>query len=198
MNNISPIQPKYIIDKADWSLFKALTRINVDPVDKDIDEMVGILTDTIDVAAQQSILRTMGTISKHPVPWWTPECKLANNERKIALRHQQSKLMTGKSSYNRARAKARLVKRRAKSSSWQQYVSSINCNTPMGKVWKSIRKIRGSHTTGPSPCIQYRGEIVMDQQKVTNIMADHYFSVRSNNNYSPHFLAIKHRRKQTS
>ena len=33
----------------------------------------------------------------------------------------------------------------------------------------------------------------MDQQEVADIMADHYFSVSSNNNYSLHFLAIKHR-----
>ena len=111
--------------------------------DKEIDEMVGILTDTIDVAVQQSLPRTMRTISKHPISLWTLECILANNERKIALRrYQRSKLMADKISYKRALPKGRLVKRRAKRSSWKQYVSSISCNTPTGKVWKRIRKIR--------------------------------------------------------
>ena len=43
------------------------------------------------------------------------------------------------------------------------------------KVWKRIGKIRESHTSALSPHMQYMGEIVMDQQKIADIMADHYF-----------------------
>ena len=62
------------------------------------------------------------------------------------------------------------------------------------KIWytsrnKQICRWYISRTT----CIQYRGKIVMNQQKVADIMTDRYYSVSSNNNYSPHFLAIKHR-----
>ena len=189
-----PASPRYIIARADWPRFTALTHMEMDAAGDDIDELVDIFNDKVHSAAVQSISQTAGQVHGRPVPWWNAECKLVNIERKRALRrYQRTRLLVDKIAYSRARAKARLVKRRAKRSSWQQYVTTINSKTSATKVWKRINKTQGKYSTNPAPTIQSGGNVIIDQQAVSNLMAEHFYNVSSNNRYDPQFLPIKER-----
>ena len=75
-------QPKYILEKADWKLFRTLTYIDEDGEGTTVDEMVNNITNRIQEAAGVSIPQSKGGLLYWPVPWWTEECTLANNERK--------------------------------------------------------------------------------------------------------------------
>ena len=162
--------PIYIMEKADWKLFAALTYTRESADDKDVNELVKVFSDLVISAAQQSIPQTKGTFTRRPVPWWNEQCTIANRERKRALRrYQRSKLVVDKVAYNRARAKARFVKRNSKRISWREYISGISSNTSAGKVWNRMNKVRGKYSPSPIPCLQQGGRIEMDSQKVADI-----------------------------
>ena len=184
-------QSRYITARADWSLFKALTHVEAERRYVEVDDFLERFHNAVEAAAQQSIPVSKGTGRKQ-VPWWNAQCMLADRERKKALRrYQRTRSVADKISYNRERAKVRLVKRRARRNSWRQYVSTINSNTSMSKVWKHINKIKGKYTMTQSPCLAHGGRIEMDQQQVATILAEHYHSVSSNNNSEPTFMRIK-------
>ena len=82
-------------------------------------------------------------------PWFDNDCKNVIKERAAADRRCKK--------YNRSdqtlwraqliRAKCRRVIKRKKRASWRQFVSSINSNTPVKKVWNKIRKITGKNNS---------------------------------------------------
>ena len=72
-------------------------------------------------------------------------------------------------------------------------MSSINNNTPVKKVWKRINKIREKYVQSPIPCLQDHGNMVIDSQNVANKMADHYYTVSSNDGYGQLFMPTKAR-----
>ena len=79
----------------------------------------------------------------------------------------------------------------AKRTSWISYVNSINSNAPMSKIWKRIRKIRGSYQNIMSPCLVVDDELVGDRGRVADILASHYSSISSNNSYNERFQRIR-------
>ena len=134
--------PMYVIEKVDWKLFTVLTYTRDNADGRYINELLTVFNNAITFAAQQSIPQTKGTFARRPVPWWNEQCAVANVERKSALwRYQRSKLVLSKIAYNRARAKTRFVKRNAKRTSWQEYISSINSNTFPAKYGNASTKL---------------------------------------------------------
>ena len=191
------LQPRYIIAKADWPLFNTLTYMQLNIEDKNVNELVDIFTNTVQSAAEHSIPQTSGGVRRCPVPWWNAQCTLANAERKRTLRrYQRTRLIADKVTYSRARAKARYIKRQARRLSWQQYVTSINSNTSSTKVWKRINKIRGKYPARNAICILNAGRIEMEQQRVADLMAEHYHAISSNDGYSPEFQNVKERKER--
>ena len=92
-------------------------------------------------AALNHIPQTNSISGKYPVPWWNEECKAAHGARKIARRrYQRTKTLTDKIALNRASAVARRTKRTSRKQNWQDYVSSVNSETPIPKIWKKNPK----------------------------------------------------------
>lgn len=131
-------EPRYNINKANWKMFKthSICHFSADNNDISIDQMVDQYNDLITSAANRSIPKTSNICVGKRVPWWTDDCSRVNYERKVALRrYQHSKLLADKISYNRARARAQYVKDQARKTSWQEYVSTLNKDTPMSQIW---------------------------------------------------------------
>jgi hypothetical protein len=140
----SNLQPRYILKRADWQTFEALTRMEEPEDDLPVDEMAENFTNALRVAASIAVPRSKGGTTLHRVPWWDDECARANLDRKRALRRfQRSGNMADKIAYQRSRAIAQFVKNTARKKSWQRYISSLNANTPMSKIWQRVRKMAG-------------------------------------------------------
>ena len=157
-----------------------------------VDELVEHFNNHIRNAADASIPKSSGIPKPKRVPWWSTDCSEAVRRRKMAQRkYQRSLLVVDKIAFCRPRAVARNVMKNAKRISWINYVNSINSNTPMSKIWKRIRKIRGSYQNIMSPCLVVDDELVADRGRVADILASHYSSISSNNSYDERFQRIR-------
>ena len=130
--------PRFNLNKADWKLFHDLTVVTEDEYieeNPDIDELVDKFNSLVLNAASAAIPRTSTNFKYIPVPWWNRECQRTHKDRKRAQqRYQRTRTIADKIALNRASAIARRVKRTARRKSWQEFVSSINENTPDGKI----------------------------------------------------------------
>jgi len=98
--------------------------------------------------ANETIPKTSMQAHKRSVPWFNDSCKMAVAERKKSL-HAFTNNPTNLESNNVRifRAKALRTIKQNKSHCWRSYVSKLNSQTPMKKIWQMIRRINGK----PSP-----------------------------------------------
>lgn len=186
---------RYQEHKADWKKYENLTKINnyeTTTQESTVDELIEIFNNHIISAANASIPKSSTKPRPRRVPWWTPECTEANRQRKLALRkYQRTNLIADKITYCRMRAIAIQVKLTAKKNSWNKYVSTLNESTPMAKIWKRIRKIRGQYQSHTTPCLVKNNQAITDKTQIAETMAEHYRRISSNESQSPVFARIR-------
>ena len=51
--------------------------------------------------------------------------------------------------------------------------------------------MNGKYRSNPAPCLQHQDRLEINQERVSNIMAEHYYTVSSDISYNHQFLAIK-------
>ena len=187
--------PHLIVKKADWAKFYHLTVVNMPPGDiqgRTVDELVEWFNDHVMQAASAAMPLSSSRVMPRRVPWWTDECTVVNNERKQALRrYQRTRLVADKISYNRARARAIVVKNRARRESWKAFVSKLTVDTPMTKIWSQVQKMTGKYKQRSTPCIKSNNIIITDNIEVANKLADQYEHISSGANYSHNFIQQK-------
>ena len=130
---------KFKIEKADWSKFTKLTsKYKETPANTSIEISVDHITSFLIEAAKESIPMSGGRQKKKiPIPWWNRECETASRERKRAERALERRdTLRNKIAYKRCKANCRYIFKKARKLHWENYVSSINVNTPLGAVWK--------------------------------------------------------------
>ena len=190
-------EKRYLEHKANWNTFEENTIVDEDPTDlndQSIEHLLETFTSKIRHAADIAIPTSSMQPKPKKVPWWTDECTEANRHRKIALRrYQRSSLVADKISYCRARAVAKNTQLNAKRNSWQKYVGSLNAFTPMSKIWKRVKKIRGSYGNQNPPYLIKDDIHISDSEQVAEVMACHYEAISSDQSQSEKFKA--HRTK---
>ena len=186
---------RFLTEKADWHYFTLLTDTDYEHLkDLDIDAMTLQFTNHILLAAENSIPKSSGLVRNKPVPWWNEACREANAARRSALRrYNRTKSLFDKVELKRATAFARFVKRRARKNSWNKFVSSINKDTPMSKIWKRIGKLNRKYPPSRPPSLMTNGILHQDPEIVCNILGEHVANISSNRSYSPMFLPAKAR-----
>jgi len=201
--NNEPFIPeiRYMEHRANWSLFEQETNVNVnDDIFQEytVDELIAYFTNHIIRAANKAIPKSSNRPRPKRNPWWSTECTEAIRNRKTALRrYQRSSLLSDKITYSRARAIAKNTLLKAKRTSWQQYINSLNVNTPMSKIWKRIRKIRGTYQNIKQPYLIKDNSHITDKNDVAELLASHYERISSSNSYSNNFRRIQQREEQT-
>ena len=143
------------------------------------EEAYNHMTETILQAAQMTIPMTKTNLLKRPsVPWWNEEC---TRERRIARnsykRMKKNPNPTTITTARRREAIKRRTYRRAKKTSWIEFISSLNAKTPCGKVWEKMKKIKGTYTPKPSPVLIKGNNRVSDPIEVSNMFVEQYSKV---------------------
>ena len=195
----SSSQIRYLEYKANWHNFELETYISEEEINRkeSIDDLITCYYKNIISAADKSIPKSSGKIKPKKVPWWTEDCTIANRNRKNALRKfQNSSLITDKIAYCRARAVARNVQLNAKRISWQNYIQSLNVNTPMTKIWGRIQKIKGNYQPIKPICLIKNGTYVTQENEVAELMACHYEKISSNKSYNLQFQRALQRKER--
>lgn len=194
-------EARFQIDRANWILFHCLTEItDLDQFDGriNVEDVLARFVELLLRAAEASIPINSGEARKPRVPWWNSDCSEACRERKHALRrYQRSGLVADRITYNRARARAKYVQRMARKKSWKDYVSSLNEKTPMTKIWKRIKKMKGKNTSDSTPYLMRGDAMITDPEEVAEMLADHYSNISSSESYSQDFLRLKARAERT-
>ena len=80
------VEPRYIMKRADWETFEALTIVHEDCDDLTAEGTERFLTNKLKIAASIAIPRSKGGMTEHRVPWYNNECRIAKIERRAALR----------------------------------------------------------------------------------------------------------------
>ena len=94
--------------------------------------------------------------------------------------------------FKKARAQARRTFRECKRNSFRNYVSKINNRTPMSKIWKMIKKLKGSETnTSVKHLDRADGSTAETEFDISNTLADTLSKNSSSKNYSPAFRTEK-------
>lgn len=190
-NHTNSYLPKWRYDKANWVNFsKSLESISVG---RHIDKSVETLTTKIYRAAEESIPMSSGRTGKKTVPWWNEEVKLAIENKKKALKlFQRYPTRDNMIDFKRYRALARRTILYNKKHSWQRYVQKITSETPIGDVWKKVKKIVGRTSPSMATNILVKGKSLSDVAEITEAIAEYYEEVSSSNNYDPSFQQAKH------
>ena len=189
-------EPRHDEKRADWDGFYEGTSVDnmfESHQNENINSLVSIYNNLIISSADTFIPKTKQTEPFKRVPWWSTECSTANYERRRALRrYQRTRTSVDKVLLNRATARAKYVKRQARRMSWRKYVDSLSVDTPMSKVWSRVCKMRGLYKPHPPPIIRNTNqELISEPEAVAEVLADHYESVSSSENYSNTFRRIQ-------
>jgi len=143
--------PHWKITKANWTLFQThCNNLLTETTPLDNQDSILFFTNTLISIANNSIPKTFTKNTKPNRPWINDECKQAIKERKSALNDlQRHPTITNLETLRVKRAKARRTIQTAKKNSWRSFVTKINKNTPMRKIWNMIHKIQGKNVKQP-------------------------------------------------
>ena len=131
--------------KANWSNFQTecTEKLNtkIDPTNKTLE----FFTNTIMDIANNHIPR-LSTKPRKNKSWFNEDCKKAVDIKKNKLRKaQKNPTFENITDFKIAQAQCRQTCRQAKRNSFKKYVSKINNKTPMSKIWKMIKKLKGTY-----------------------------------------------------
>ncbi|XP_041926491.1 uncharacterized protein LOC121690144 [Alosa sapidissima] len=155
------IPHRWVFKKADWEkyveLCKEIGSLSIDN-EQSIDEINGIVSSSILLAASQSIPISQSFKKQINVPWWNDKCSEAIKDRNRAFKLLGRTLtMDNLISYQRKKAIARKVIKEAKRESWRQFCSSIGKETSLNQVWMMIRKMVGKYKPPHIPVLMKDG-----------------------------------------
>ena len=160
--------------KADWPSFYCHTE-EVPSYDEmeSVDFNLYLYASHVLGAAELNIPFSAFIKVKFIVPWWNDECKQAKKERSKANRKfKKTRRDADYIEYKRQCAITQRVFRAAQRNSWISYVSSINIDTPISKIWKKVHKILGKHIRTHVPTLSINNEIIYDAKDVATAFAE--------------------------
>ena len=122
---------------------------------------------------------------KNPVPYWNEECNEAIKERKRARRKVlKSKLPQDFIVYKQKKALGQKLLNPLRNNTGQHYCSSLNKNSNLNKIWKTVNKMKSHDNSNNNiPIIKVNNkENITDEQKA-EVLANCFQSVCSDQNY---------------
>lgn len=129
------------------------------------------VTKAIIDAAEACVPQTSGVRScRRATPWWDNECIDAVAHRREAKNRLWSRpTIANLIEHRKQQATAKHIILKKKKETWSEFVSSIGCETPLGKVWNAIKSINGKQTTrnypvgDPNTTNERKAELFLDQ-----------------------------------
>lgn len=189
---------------ADWNKFQELVDSQLGklkPMTNNINKAATDFTNVIQNAAIEAVgyvpLRQTG---KTPVPWWNDECKEAiKNTKKAFNSYKRKKTVTALIEFKKLRAISRRTINLHKKRSWNEYVSTINAETPILEVWNKIGRIKGKNKKINTIRVinTETGPPATSNKEIGETIAKTLAKNSSDDNYSEHFLKHKHSRESS-
>ena len=185
--SIQPIPKCFNFKKANWNGFKlecsnSLNQTYIKTYEEFIDTLYSI--------SETFIPKTSPKARKNK-SWYNQDCKTAIKKKKETL----NKFLSHPSTENEklfkiARANARKIVRQSKRNSFKKYASKINNKTPISKVFKMIKKFKGTYKE-PLQHIKTEDSFAETDKDVANEIASALSKNSSSQNYNKEFIKNK-------
>lgn len=186
---------RWSIKKANWDIFSSLIEkktenlptSSLENIDTDVKEFTDMITET----ALITIGKSKSSFPRPHVPWWNDEIiKAFHNKNTALMKFQTSQSQADFINLKRTRALTKYLVKSSKSSSWKQYVSSINNQTDCSIVWKKIKSIRGTNRN----TIHFftDSNITSSPKEVANTLGQMFQENSSKSIYDQEFLSKAH------
>lgn len=181
---------RWQLEHANWDIFERdLNRV---VLSNSIETDVGNLSISILEAAERAIPCNSGRPLKKSVPWWNDQVRDAIARKKRAFnRFRRYPTQENLIAFKRCRAQARRLTLESKRLSWNNYVSSLASNTTTSEIWHKIRSIAGLRPSSSLSSLLVNGIAFTTPSDIAEVLASHFESTSSSENYDPDFLASK-------
>lgn len=190
---------RYKLGKANWVQYHdfAVRHFRYDTDNKTVEQNHTQFTNAIHATSKKTIpMVTNKSKTRKTVPWWTEACRNAVKQRENARKkYSRKKTQENLLIYRALRNKAIEVIKKAKRTSFEEYITGINHKTTSKEVWDVVNKFRGQPKSTLGTLISDNEPIVMDKDKA-NVLVQHYKQVSSNDNYCPEFIEKKMAKEQ--
>ena len=175
--------------KAKWNDFQeeCKTRLTTEKVDN-MEEF----QDTLVEIAKSHIPQTT-TSHRKDKPWFNDTCKRSIQDRENAF-NTLKKYPNHENlfKYKQQKALTRKIVRENKRKSWRDYTSKINNRTPISKIFKMIKKIKGRDSKqGYKHVKREDGEFAEEIQDIANTIGQSISKNSSSQHYTPIFQKNK-------
>ena len=193
INSVSPEHttppPYFNFKKANWFAFtqECKSLLNTNTENKTIEHFTDKLLEIAD--------RNIPKLSTHPrknKSWFNNDCSQAVKHKKHMLRKAKANnTHENITNFKIAQAKCRQVCRNAKKTSFEKFISKINHKTPMTKIWKMIKKLKGTYKETVKHITKEDGSTAETETEVANEIAKTIEKNSSSENYNNTFKKIK-------
>ena len=156
------------------------------------DKMAIFFSTLLDIAAD-NIPKTSPFPKRKAKPGFDEDCQAAKKERNKANRLSNKHPSAANSMRARLiQARTKKLFKQKKRDSWNNYVSSVNVNTPSKKVWDIIRKITGKNVASPMHHLKDdNGTLITERVELANTLGAAIEKCSSSNIYSKEFQSLK-------
>ena len=186
---INPIPEKFNFKKANWEQFTkdCKTYLNQSTEVKTIEYFTEKL-----LAIAESNIPKISTKPRKNKSWFNEECSKAVKHKKHMLRiAKKNPTPNNIKNFRIAQANCRQTCRSAKKESFQKYISRINSNTPMSKIWKMIKKLKGTNKESVKHILCEDGTYAETESAIANEIAASLSKNSSSDNYNQTFKQNK-------
>lgn len=143
--NQTPNKRKWNLKKANWENYKEVLKTktkNLQICNKDnATSLIHKISLYITEAAEETIGYKASATNKKIVPWWNKDCGKTIKEAKKALnKYKRYPNIENLINLKKTKAIARRTVIQSKKKSWEEYVTTLNKDTPMTEIWNKIKK----------------------------------------------------------
>ena len=191
----SPFPTFHGTNNVDWTEFQDLTNDSFTSFvfPSNIDDIHNSIISIFDNCMEQAA-RTPSTTRRHfvNVPYWNSDCELAyKNKVRSKRKAHKSHLLEDYISFRRYKAICQKVIRSRQRQYWQDYCSTLNRNSNLSKVWKTVKGMKGHSSYKPIPTLNSDSHQYTTNQEKANILGQHFATISSSSNFHSTFLLNK-------
>ena len=186
--------PRWNFRRANWDAFQTQC---IDEITSDLfidsQDKMALFSNTLLDIAVDNIPKTSPFPKRKPKPWFDEDCQAAKKERNKANRVAFKYPNAANSMRSRLiQAQTRKLFKQKRRQSWKNYVSSVNVNTPIKKVWDMIRKISGKNVASHMHHLKdANGTLITNREEIANTLGASIGKSSSSANYSQEFQTFK-------
>ena len=183
----APHNPRFLYHKANWDDFRLALRAKVieTPRELTVSKLNQAITANMLTAAEATIPRSKPQRpNTRNNPWWNAACEAAVAEKRAACkRYRRCASAQTHADMTAKKAASNKTVAQAKKEHWEQYVSGVSKDTPLGDIFKKVKKMRQKYVL-PDPPLHRGGQVFTTGKEKAEAFAE-YIAVNSKNESLP-------------